>query len=150
MSAKSLSRWLPGKHKNIGNTRERMGRGQVKIARAEVARLTGERDAGAVRGASWRRRALDAEAERDALRADLVHERARVDKEWARARAAALCEAANEVRTEARWQREQQMRGMFANGERSVDRLLLVERILRERAAALAPAAPSPDSTEET
>jgi len=47
------------------------------------------------------------------------------------ARAQALREAADEIHREARWQKESQTRGMFANGETSVDRLLMLERIMR-------------------
>jgi hypothetical protein len=47
------------------------------------------------------------------------------------ARAAAFTEAADEVHREALWQKESQMRGMFANGEMSVDRLAMLEDILR-------------------
>ena len=39
--------------------------------------------------------------------------------------------AADEIRREALWQKESQMRGMFANGEMSVDRLLMLEDIIR-------------------
>jgi hypothetical protein len=46
-------------------------------------------------------------------------------------RAAAFTEAADEVHREALWQKESQMRGMFANGEMSVDRLAMLEDILR-------------------
>jgi hypothetical protein len=46
-------------------------------------------------------------------------------------RAAAFTEAADEIHREARWQKESQMRGMFANGEMSVDRLAMLEDILR-------------------
>jgi hypothetical protein len=47
------------------------------------------------------------------------------------ARAVAFTEAADEIHREARWQKESQMRGMFANGEMSVDRLAMLEDILR-------------------
>jgi len=51
------------------------------------------------------------------------------------ARAAAFTEAADEIHREARWQKESQMRGMFANGEMSIDRLAMLEDIMRTTAA---------------
>jgi enoyl-CoA hydratase/carnithine racemase len=46
-------------------------------------------------------------------------------------RTAAFEMAADEIHREALWQKESQMRGMFANGETSVDRLLMLEGIIR-------------------
>ena len=50
--------------------------------------------------------------------------------------AQALRDAADEVHIEARWQTEQQMRGL-TEWRRSIDRLVMLEQILRDRAVQL-------------
>lgn len=62
---------------------------------------------------------------------------ARLTAAISRIRADTMRFAADEVRREARWQKETQSRGMFANGETSIDRLLMFETILRKTAADL-------------
>lgn len=95
-----------------------------------VERLTGERDAAL--------RELLAETYRPEGGEIVMRELGRVKAERDAARAAALREAAAEVHTEARWQMENRMRATYAHGTRSIDRLMVVERILLDRAAALA------------
>lgn len=53
-------------------------------------------------------------------------------------RAGALREAADEIHTEARWQLQMKLRGRpVISAQWHIDRLLMVERILRDRAATL-------------
>jgi hypothetical protein len=78
-------------------------------------------------GAMSRERELRKDSIRPAVAAAVPH----IERE---ARAAAFTQAADEVHREALWQKGSLMRGMFANGEISVDRLAMLEDILRASA----------------
>jgi len=74
---------------------------------------------------------------RVALAAAVPHiERAIRDTVGRRAALAAFSLAADEIHREALWQKESQMRGMFANGETSINRLMMLEDIVRRLADA--------------